>query len=87
MRRFSTVFLTIYSGVLTVALAVMLFSGFAPAAGKQQFDEITVHRINVVEPDGKLRLVTLRQSRISRQLYSGQGDQAHGPQLHRNAVP
>jgi hypothetical protein len=50
-------FLAIYSGVLTVAFAVVVLAGFAESRRKQTFDEIDVHRINVIEPDGTLRLV------------------------------
>jgi hypothetical protein len=50
-------FLAIYSGVLTIALAVIVLAGFAESRQKQTFDEITVHRINIVEPDGTLRMV------------------------------
>ena len=50
-------FLAIYSGVLTIAFAVVVLAGFAESRQKQTFDEIDVHRINVVEPDGTLRLV------------------------------
>ncbi len=50
-------FLTAYSAVITVVFAVTVFSGLTAAPSKTQFDEIGVHRINVVEPDGTLRLV------------------------------
>jgi hypothetical protein len=50
-------FLVIYSGVLTIAFAVVVLAGFAESRQKQKFDEISVQRINVVEPDGTLRLV------------------------------
>jgi hypothetical protein len=50
-------FLAIYSGILTIALAVIVLTGFAESRQKQTFDEITVHRINIVEPDGTLRMV------------------------------
>src|ERR1051326_6774521 len=46
--------LAIYSGVLTLTFAVTLLIG---AARKMSFDEIDVKRINVVEPDGTLRMV------------------------------
>jgi hypothetical protein len=49
-------FLAIYSGVLTVVFAVTLICGFA-APRNQTFDQITVHRINLVEPDGTPRLI------------------------------
>jgi hypothetical protein len=54
-------FLMIYSGVLTIVFAVTLLSAFsrqeAPTRKKVSFDEIDVHRINIVEPDGTLRMV------------------------------
>jgi hypothetical protein len=50
-------FLTIYSGVLTLAFAVTVFSGFSAENKLSTFDQINVHRINVVEPDGTLRMV------------------------------
>lgn len=49
-------FLEIYAGVLTVAFAATVFRGLAETR-KTTFDEIDVHRINVLEPDGTLRLV------------------------------
>lgn len=49
-------FLAIYSGALTIAFAIVVLAGFAESRQKQAFDEITVHRINVVEPDGTLRM-------------------------------
>lgn len=50
-------FLAIYSGVLTLVLAIIVLTGFAESRQKETFDEITVHRINVVEPNGTLRMV------------------------------
>src|SRR5580698_4358833 len=50
-------FLAIYSAILTIALAVIVLTGFAESRQKQSFDEITVHRINVVEREGTLRMV------------------------------
>ena len=48
--------LLIYSGVLTVVLCVVLLSG-ASSRKKTSFDEIDVKRINLVEPDGTIRMV------------------------------
>jgi len=48
-------FLVAYAGVLTVVLALVALYGFS--AGSRTFDQITVHRINVIEPDGTLRMV------------------------------
>jgi len=62
MRIFSSRrFLAIYSGVLTAVFLITVLSGFSQQRTKkrapQEFDVITVHRINVVEPDGTLRLI------------------------------
>jgi hypothetical protein len=48
--------LLIYAAFLTCVLSAMLLSG-AAAPKANDFDEITVHRINVIEPDGTLRMV------------------------------
>jgi hypothetical protein len=52
-------FLAVYSGVLTAVFVITLTMGFGTAAArpKQKFAEIEVQRINVVEPDGTLRMV------------------------------
>ncbi len=47
--------LPIYSAFLTTVLPVVLFA--ARREKSANFDAITVHRINVVEPDGALRMV------------------------------
>jgi hypothetical protein len=48
-------FLTIYSGVLTVIIAVVVLFG-AATVRNQTFGIITARRINIVEPDGTVRL-------------------------------
>ncbi len=50
-------FLAAYSGFLTILFALSVVYGFARDDAKQSFDEITVRRINVVEPDGTIRLI------------------------------
>jgi hypothetical protein len=50
-------FLAAYSGILTVVFLFTVLSGFARVGPKTTFDEITVHRINIVEPDGTIRMV------------------------------
>jgi hypothetical protein len=57
-------FLTVYSGVLTVAVTAALLSGFTAGETNAKFDTITVQRINVVEPDGTLRLVVTNNRRV-----------------------
>jgi hypothetical protein len=51
-------FLAIYSGCLTVVFAITVLAGFRrPRTENASFDQITVRRMNVVEPDGTVRLV------------------------------
>jgi len=58
-----TKILVAYSTVLTTVLAAFTLAGSA-AAKIQRFDEIDVHRINVREPDGTLRMVISNHSRL-----------------------
>lgn len=53
----SSKFLAIYSGVLTLVFAITVLAGFTNDSRKSTFDEITVRRINIIEPDGTLRMV------------------------------
>ena len=48
-------FLAAYSGVLTVAFAAVVLGG-AAMVRNQTFGVITARRINIVEPDGTVRL-------------------------------
>src|SRR5476649_18779 len=48
-------FLAIYSGVLTIVLAVVVLCG-AAMVRNPTFGIITARRINIVEPDGTVRL-------------------------------
>jgi hypothetical protein len=50
-------FLAIYSGTLTLVFLITILSGFSELKRAKTFDEITVHRINIVEPDGTIRMV------------------------------
>lgn len=50
-------FLAIYSAVVTLTFAIVVLGGFTESRQKQKFSEIDVERINVVEPDGTLRMV------------------------------
>lgn len=50
-------FLAAYSGILTLVFAVTMLAGYARPARNAAFDRITVHRIDVVEPDGTPRLI------------------------------
>jgi len=56
-------FLKIYAVVVTLAYAVFFLTAFAIQSKKQRFEEIDVERINIVEKDGKLRMVISNQER------------------------
>lgn len=63
----------IYCGALTlVAGATMLMAFQQPAQQKQRFTEIDVERINIVEPDGRLRMVLSNRPRSIGPIYKGQ---------------
>ena len=56
-QPFSDRLLAVYSGVITAAFLYTVTTGFAPAPKKTSFEEIDVKRINVIEPDGSVRLI------------------------------
>jgi hypothetical protein len=56
-------FLVVYSAVVSTVFAAVLLGG-ASSHGTQTLDEIEVHRINVVEPDGTLRMVISNKARL-----------------------
>jgi hypothetical protein len=56
-------FLKIYAVVMTLGCAVFLLTAFAVQNKKQKFEEIDVERINVVEKDGKLKMVISNRER------------------------
>lgn len=71
-------FLAVYSGVLTVVFAATVVLGlthglvYAHEDGKHaEFDQITVHRINVVEQDGTTRLVIANKAQFPGGYYKG----------------
>jgi len=54
-------FLAVYSGVLTIVFAVVVLGG-AVMVRRQTFGIITARRINIVEPDGTVRLTISNRS-------------------------
>lgn len=56
-------FLKIYAFAATLLCAVFLFSAFTFEDKKQKFEEIDVERVNIVEKDGRLRMVISNESR------------------------
>lgn len=63
-------FLVIYSGVLTAVFAVSMLTGFSKIPATS-FDEINVHRINVREPDGTLRMVISDSAKLPGVIVKG----------------
>lgn len=55
-------FLKIYAGIVTIVSLVFLLTAFSISKNKK-FDEIDVERINVVEKDGKLKMVISNKAR------------------------
>ena len=53
----------VYALVVTSLIVVMWFSGFRQLGQKQKFEEIDAERINIVEKDGKLRMVIANKER------------------------
>ncbi len=61
--------LQIYTGILTLVLVTILISGFQ--SPRQKLQELTVERINIVEPDGKLRLSISNKERFPDPVING----------------
>jgi hypothetical protein len=63
-----------YSLIMTAAFGVMAFAAFRQGVEGQnaKFDVIDVERINIVEPDGKLRMVISNRPRSIGPIYKGQ---------------
>lgn len=57
--------------ITTSLLIVLLLAGFLQATQRTRLTEIDVERINIVEPDGKLRMVISNRPRPKRW---GRGD-------------
>jgi hypothetical protein len=61
-----------YAGLTTILLGVLSVAAFTQQAPeKVKFTEIDVERINIVEPDGKLRLVISNRPRSIGPIYKG----------------
>jgi hypothetical protein len=72
-------FLKIYALVATLACGVFLLSAFAFQRKNQKFEEIDVERINVVEKDGKLRMVISNNERQHPGIVNGKIIKRDGP--------
>jgi hypothetical protein len=65
-------FLKRYSIGMTVVVLILGVGAFVRPPHREKFTEIDVERINVVEPDGKLRLVISNRPRSIGPIYKGQ---------------
>jgi hypothetical protein len=72
-------FLKIYAAAATLVCAIFFLSGFIIQSKKQRFEEIDVERINVVEKDGKLRMVISNQERQHPGIVNGKVIKRDGP--------
>jgi hypothetical protein len=68
-------FLSIYSGLLTAALVLAVLFGFR-LDKPTRFDTIDVNRINIVEPDGTIRMVISDKSQFPGVIIKGK-EQPH----------
>ncbi len=74
-------FPVLYATVVSIASAFLAVAGLAGARpGKVAFDEIDVHRINVVEPDGTLRMTISNRARLPGIIRHGKEEPFDRPQ-------
>jgi hypothetical protein len=64
-------FLKVYAFVATLVCGVFVLSAFTQQGRRQKFEEIDVERINVVERDGKLKLVLSNAERFPDLILDG----------------
>ncbi|HEX9564849.1 MAG TPA: hypothetical protein VF981_12785 [Gemmatimonadaceae bacterium] len=70
--RRQTRILRAYTGFMTLAMGALAVSAFqSRPAQRATFGEIDVERINIVEPDGKLRMVLSNRPRSIGPVYKG----------------
>jgi hypothetical protein len=60
-----------YTTFVTLLLGVFMVAGFARSKQKAEFTEIDVERINIVEKDGKLKMVLSNSERQHPGLFDG----------------
>jgi len=64
-------FLTIYSAAITLVFGRFILLGAGKSGANMNFDQITVHRINIVEPDGTMRMVISDKAEFPGAYYMG----------------
>ena len=70
MTKFGERVLVTYSLLASLALVIVFLEG-ATSSKVQTFEEIRVHRIDVVEPDGTLRMVISNRDRLPGVIVKG----------------
>ncbi|MEA2604244.1 MAG: hypothetical protein QOF89_5236 [Acidobacteriota bacterium] len=72
-------FLKIYAAMTTLFCAVLFLSAFAIHSRKPKFEEIDVERVNIVEKDGRLRMVISNEARQHPGIVNGKTLKRDGP--------
>jgi hypothetical protein len=81
--------LVAYSTVMTTLFAAFTLGGSAAAGGQdrvQQLDEVNVHRIDIREPDGTLRMVISNHARLPGIIAGGKESPPRRSAIRRDAV-
>ena len=60
-----------YAAMITLVCVILVSGAFAPQGQKTKFDEIDVERINIVEPDGRIKLVLANKERLPGPVIGG----------------
>jgi hypothetical protein len=71
MKPIAQRILVIYSSIVSTTLLCVVLMG-AKSTQKKEFDEVRVHRIDIVEPDGTLRMVISNKDRLPPVIIKGQ---------------
>ena len=71
-------FLKAYAVIATLVCAFFVVTAFTQQRGKQKFEEIDVERINVVEKDGKLKMVISNKERQHPGIVDGKTIERYG---------
>jgi hypothetical protein len=70
MKKIGEKILLIYSAIVSTAFVVTFLTG-AASLSQPTFDEIRVHRMDIVEPDGTLRMVLSNSKRLPGVIVKG----------------
>jgi len=68
-------FLRWYAFIVTASIVFLMFSAFTQNTEKHEFDEIEVHRLNIVEKDGTPRIILASRSMAPDLIIKGKSEQ------------